>query len=42
MKKILMILTLGIMVCTMSACETTKGLGKDVEDAGEWIQKKAE
>jgi len=42
MKKILVILALGIMVCTMSACETMKGLGKDVEDAGEWVQEKAE
>ena len=31
-----------MMVCTMSACETMKGLGKDVEDAGEWVQEKAE
>ena len=42
MKKILIILTLGMMVCAMSACETMKGLGKDVEDAGEWVQEKAE
>ena len=42
MKKILVILVLGIMVWTMSACETMKGLGKDVEDAGEWVQEKAE
>jgi len=26
----------------MSARETMKGLGKDVEDAGEWVQEKAE
>ena len=38
MKKIL---PLGMMVCTISACETMKGLGKDVEDAGEWVQEKA-
>jgi predicted small secreted protein len=42
MKKILIFLALTMMVWTLSACETTKGLGKDVEDAGEWIQKKAE
>jgi predicted small secreted protein len=42
MKKILFILIMGMMVCTMSACETMKGLGKDVEDAGEWVQEKAE
>jgi predicted small secreted protein len=29
------------MVFTLSACETMKGLGKDVEDAGEWVQEKA-
>ena len=37
MKNILMILVLGILVCTLSACETMKGFGKDVEDAGEWV-----
>ena len=42
MNKSLVILTLGLMICTMSACETMKGLGKDVEDAGEWGQEKAE
>jgi len=42
MKKILVILTLGMMICTMSASESMKGLGKDVEDAGEWVQEKAE
>jgi len=41
MKNILMILALGMMVCTIAACETMKGLGKDVEDGGEWIQEKA-
>ena len=41
MKKILMVLAMGMMVFTLSACETMKGLGKDVEDAGEWVQKKA-
>jgi predicted small secreted protein len=30
-----------MMVLTLIACETMKGLGKDVEDAGEWVQKKA-
>ena len=41
MKKILIILALGIMMCTLSACETMKGFGKDVEDGGEWVQEKA-
>jgi len=42
MKKILIVLAVGMMVFTLSACETMKGLGKDVEDAGEWVQEKAE
>jgi predicted small secreted protein len=41
MKKILIALAVGMMVLTLTACETMKGLGKDVEDAGEWVQKKA-
>ena len=41
MKKILIMMALGIMVATLPACETMKGLGKDVEDAGEWVQDKA-
>ena len=41
MKKVLIVLVLGMMVFTLSACETMKGLGKDVEDAGEWVQEKA-
>ncbi len=41
MKKIWLVLAVGIMVFSLSACETMKGLGKDVEGAGEWVQKKA-
>lgn len=41
MKKLWLVLAIGIMVFTLSACETMKGLGKDVEDAGEWVQEKA-
>jgi entericidin B len=41
MKKILIALAIGVMVFTLTACETMKGLGKDVEDAGEWVQEKA-
>ncbi len=41
MKRILIVLAVGMMIFTLSACETMKGLGKDVEDAGEWVQKKA-
>ena len=42
MKKVLIVLVMGMMVFTLSACETMKGLGKDVEDAGEWVQEKAD
>jgi predicted small secreted protein len=42
MKKLMVILSIGMMVLSLSACETMKGLGKDVEDAGEWVQEKAE
>lgn len=41
MKKIFIILAVAMMVFTLSACETMKGLGKDVENAGEWVQDKA-
>lgn len=41
MKRLLIILLLVTMTCSLSACETMKGLGKDVESAGEWVQKKA-
>ncbi len=41
MKKLWLVLVIGLMVFTLSACETMKGLGKDVEDAGEWVQEKA-
>ena len=41
MKKIYLVLAVGLMVFTLSACETMKGLGKDVEDASEWVQEKA-
>ncbi len=41
MKKIWIVLIMGMMVFTLSACETMKGLGKDVEGAGEWVQEKA-
>ena len=41
MKKFLIILVMGMMACTLTACETMKGFGKDVEDAGEWVQDKA-
>jgi predicted small secreted protein len=42
MKTLLVVLTVLLMVLSLSACETMKGLGKDVESAGEWVQKKAD
>jgi len=41
MKKFLILLMMGMMIFSLSACETMKGAGKDIEDGGEWIQKKA-
>ena len=41
MKKTMVILAIAVMVMTLSACQTMQGLGKDVEDAGEWVQEKA-
>lgn len=42
MKNLLIILAIGLLVFSLSACETMKGLGKDVEGAGEWVQDKAD
>ena len=41
MKKLFIILAIGTMVFMLSGCETMKGLGRDVEDAGEWVQEKS-
>ena len=41
MKRILLLLTIGFVVFTLSACETMKGLGKDIEEGGKWVQEKA-
>ena len=41
MKRVYLVLAICFMVFALSACETMKGLGKDVEDAGEWVQEKA-
>lgn len=41
MNKILIILAMGMMIFTLSACETMKGLGQDIENGGEWMQEKA-
>lgn len=40
MKHILILLFLVVLGCNLSACETAKGFGKDVEKAGEWVQDK--
>lgn len=41
MKKILLILAIAIFTFSLSGCETMKGLGRDMEDAGEWVQEKS-
>ena len=41
MKKML-ILLLVLVTLIISGCETFHGLGKDVENAGGWIQEKAD
>ena len=41
MKDALILLVMGLLLCTLCACETVKGFGKDMEDAGTWVQKKA-
>ena len=42
MKKILIVVAFAICTVSLTACETMKGLGRDVEDAGEWVQEKAQ
>ena len=42
MKRILIVMAIAICTISLTACETMKGLGRDVEDAGEWVQEKAE
>lgn len=37
----LLALALLAMACTLAACNTTRGFGRDMEDAGESIQKGA-
>jgi predicted small secreted protein len=41
MKQIVMILMLGL-VFTLTGCETMKGVGKDLQKAGEALEKKAD
>ena len=40
MKKMLTLLLIASMLF-IAGCETAKGLGKDVQKAGEWVQEKA-
>ena len=40
MKNLILILLTGL-VLTLSGCETMKGLGEDIENAGKAIKKKA-
>ena len=43
MKTVLHTLTLTLaLLFTLSACNTMEGVGKDVQKAGEWIEKKAD
>lgn len=42
MKKIFAVLMIVGMGLGLAACETAKGFGKDVEDAGEAIQESAQ
>jgi len=40
--RIVLILCSLLMVIGLSSCETIKGLGKDIQNAGEAIEKKSE
>ena len=45
MKRLInLFLLAGILIApiVLSACNTTEGLGRDVERSGEWIQKKTD
>ena len=41
MNKLWLVLAIGVMVLNLSAGGTMKGVGKDMEVAGEWVQEKA-
>lgn len=38
--KTLMVLILILSLLFVAGCETTRGLGKDIEKAGQWMQEK--
>jgi len=40
MKRIL-VLTMSLLVLTLTACQTVKGFGQDVQKAGNWMEKEA-
>ncbi len=40
MKRILALLLI-LSALVLSGCETFRGLGRDVENAGKWVQEKA-
>ncbi|MDT8444781.1 MAG: entericidin A/B family lipoprotein [Desulfuromonadales bacterium] len=42
MKKVLFGLVVVAMLLSISACETMKGFGRDVQKAGGWVQEKAD
>ena len=41
MRKLTVFLAMGLMLA-LSGCETMKGLGKDIQKAGEALEKKAD
>lgn len=41
MYRFLLLPLLLALALSLAGCETMKGLGKDVESAGEWVQDKA-
>lgn len=42
MKIIATALMAGLLLLSLTACETMHGFGKDVENAGEWVQEKSQ
>ena len=41
MKKMLLVLIVAVFSVSLAGCETMKGFGRDMEDAGEWVQEKS-
>ena len=42
MKQRLLLMFLVMLLVLLAGCETFRGLGKDMEKAGEWVQEKAQ